>query len=1201
MRTQSELGWLQAQYDDFTSNPELPIFRVELQQYSLSLVDKQGGGGAGGINSSFDAVVVGDVLVRVWAATDTIYVETRASEDAGDTTWSQQSLTATGIDTSVPLSLVTSGNTVRIFWYDSDEIRYFESTNEGASWGASTLVTSAAEVIFLGATQLTRCHYLTLTGLNNVRFHVAEYAGSWSVSNSQLYWPITPTSFDAIAAAQVGPYTAADNDVLAFTTDFPPMIGIRVEGTEVFKKLERVQGIAVIRYQNGAWSDHYELDVIDNADSYPSRSGLRLSRYGELLFMAYHRTDGIGDYAHTTIALSRSKDGVSWELPYLLTDNVAGAPVLLKRGDHAYLVGSDDTYRSPSVGYNGDPSVSLDITDYVVAINTRSQDIQEVQVTISNPSGVLDAQSPFSADAILQLVVSQGYTIDGTDLLPQMALVDVDAVAGAEQLPTDHIVLIGRDVLARLNMLRSDLIRDWPSQQLGGDDFSPGEDGTNYSGLRHTAAMHGHWEAIDSKLTLVSSKNPGTAFNLYVDNGWNGAGRCSIRVAANDSQDYAGIVFRGHDKDNLWVYIYNADQDQLQIVERKDGDDHVRASLGSIGWTYGIAYHLAVRFRYGKVWGYTSTDGVTYTERLVYECNGIPAGTVWSWDNIPIMMGRLGYTGYGYSNPTSPTSPGYPPLPPIFWPGPIDDPDERGDYLGVSGHGGFAWSDNALTGQPPRWSLFNTGLSDPTEAPLLCNDPNEKSRAWIVDGSAGIFRSEDWAGEEPWESVLTNAEAVDAVELKTGILGIDDLTISDLKAFDYLGDTVLFAAVNYTTPVGYSRDRVLRSLDLGDTWVCGGKIDSTETGDEQDSWWLRAPEGSGTGWNGMGEIVFDGATLYIFASIPGVVTSYGRTSAFNYSLDLGETWQTSSADGGFDGSEDFSGPACARVDSDGTLYVAPWKYSPTAPEGSSGVLEAYDLRSTAYCCGVDSTDQPTATLTLTADGTYSYDAVGWTVREGECPNNPGYPIWNIQSRMTCRITYAGGGFGFILSNQGGAKSGTFSGHDGDVLEFWVRMNIASSRCGAMVAAKMSVTGPSGDPAWEERDKAVVSAVEPTSESDLINELTLDTDDGFAERRGMLDVGAIGWVAAQIDSGGAGNSETEMYLGGGSVSTIKRPMRTLFVYDDETVFCGRSWVSGERATPTYDEVVMRSTDGACKNWSDATGALQLTSVTGIISR
>jgi len=692
MILESETSLTPPQYAALLAAVDDPTIRLQLKQYTPEFSSHDSDGHATAIDC-FDAIVCGTVVVRVYrpnVPANTLTVDTLADEAGGDESWASQNLVATNITGVVPPTLAVSGNTVRAFWYDNTTIKYFESVDNGASWGAAQTVGAVSGVTFLAATALTRCHYTTTTASNNTQFHVYIYSGAWAATDSILYWPFVPTSMDAIEGNQLDDGASATNDIIAISTDYPPIIATKVAGTEVYNELERVQGLAFFRYQNGKWSDHHTFDLVDRASSFPARYGVRLSKYGTLMFLCYERHDGTANYGHYGTAVTRSKTGLEWELPFLLTRNMNDPSILIKRGNHAYLINAWKTYRSMSCGYTGDAQITQDITANVTNLRVERADIASLQVTLGNPEQELDATTPLSTDAMLEAHLELGYSVGGTDLKIPVLIADVDAIGGDVRLPTDHISFDARDYLGRLLTIQADQPNEWESQVIAGDNFEAGADGTDYSGMRHTAVMDGSFKtpAGENLLALISNRAPGIAFNTFCADAMNGVAQSGVMVTTTEEDDYAGLCFRAYDKRNLMAVKYDPYADKIKLYDRKNSEDTVLATSSAMGWTDDTWYWLRVRFRYGYVWVYSSTDGITWTSQIATEILGMTSGSAWSWTNftarlIPNTSGRMGYIGLGWSDYDSVDDIGggdwYPPIPDPLPPVVDPEPDPETD------------------------------------------------------------------------------------------------------------------------------------------------------------------------------------------------------------------------------------------------------------------------------------------------------------------------------------------------------------------------------------------------------------------------------------------------------------------------------------------------------------------------------------------
>lgn len=721
MIIQGESGLTSDQYNALLAATGDPTLKVTLEQYTpkFALHDSDG---CGEVIANFDAIVSGTVLVRAYQYTaDQIQIDTLASEDGGDQAWATQILVATNVVSTVVISLAITGNSVRVFWYDGTNIKYHESADNGANWGAAQTTLAVSDLTLLAATSMTRVHYFAETAKGNHRLCVANSTlGVWSELASDIYWPFKPTSLDAIVGFHAEETCAGDNDVLVFSTDYPPIISAKVVGTTYTEYLVRVQGLAMIRYQNERWSEHQEFDLIDRCSEFPSRYGVRLSKYeNEFGFLTYHRIDGeFAAYDHESVALSRSRDGLNWEAPYLLANTLDVATMAIHCNTFVYLLNSTTTYRSKSSGYFGDAQTTLDVTDYVSNISATAGQIQNVTIALENEANVLDALAIFSDDVNLQARVEMGYYVGGDALLVQTALVDVPSYGNTRLVPVVELELDTLDELGRLNSVTVDQSIERDSQIAGGDHFRS-SDGTDYSGLRHTAGQEGAWKAPDGEqeLWLITNESPGTAFNTFCSYTWNGSAQCGINLPSTTSDDYAGLVFRAYNARNLYSVRYNADRDTIELIDRKDNIELRVEETAAMTWTVDTWYWLKVVFRYNLIGVYSSTDGYTWTQQFIYEIPGVLSTAAWTWAefvgrDIPNLDGRMGYCGTGYS-----TDEDYYPDPPApSYPEPPVDPEPQDQWifglsLGPAGEGVGAFYTDDIESVSPSYFAMNNGLN----------------------------------------------------------------------------------------------------------------------------------------------------------------------------------------------------------------------------------------------------------------------------------------------------------------------------------------------------------------------------------------------------------------------------------------------------------------------------------------------------------
>ncbi len=696
---------------------------------------------------------------------------------------------------------------------------YHSSADKGANWGGATTALAVANVIYIAAVSTTKVHYATLTSKNNTRLGLIEDTGSWAATNSYIWWPFEPTSFDAVTWGQYDDGAAAINDIIAFTCDFPPLTRIRVDGDEIVRNLERVQGIALFRYQNGLWSHHRTFDMIDNVESglIPARQGLRLTTYDDnepWIFMTYNRVSGTEAYPHKTLAISRSRTGLHWEMPYLIPAYKVGtcAPLVVN-GDYCYLVDSTGRKaKSIVVGYlDSSNTTQYDLSANVLSIDVTSGDAKNVQVTIANPNGELDAT--IEATKMWRMFIKLGWYVNGVETNITTTTVFLDTVSQSKILPTDHYILSGRDALGRSISTRADEVQEWDHTQITGDNFAQMDD-TAYSGMRNTAAFTGYWETAGGILILKESENTGIAFNIKTSYVWNGGARCAVQVAATDTDDLGGVIFRALDHENFWYCVYDADNDRLVLAERKENTDTVYGTKSSMGWAISTWYYIDVEYSYNYISVYAGTSPANLALQFQHEVDGVPDGTSFTFDNIPLMEGSQGYYGHGYSeySPSYPSFPTPPPLP--------EDPVETIRSIVGTWAAGVYYNPRmeGPTGDLVAWTAINAGLDGYRYSIRLELDPfDEHNRQYylVSDEDSTVYHGDLFRRESQgsWTSILTSAEAADVISETNAV-------IYDISA-DELNDGYLYAGI-------YDTDNddvwVIRSTNYGTDWSVVKKV-----------------------------------------------------------------------------------------------------------------------------------------------------------------------------------------------------------------------------------------------------------------------------------------------------------------------------------------------------------------------------------------
>ena len=420
MITETESGLTAGQYTEIQVETEQMRYSVEAQRYAPSFSSHDSDSSMTG--SCFDACIAGDWLVRAFAGEmSDLTVERLARENEGDETWEDVTVAATDINPDIDLSVVASGNAVRVFFVsEDDKVQYVECADISVGspeFGVPVDVERVEDIIALAATGTTKLYYAVLTEDDNRHLYFTEYtSGAWSEYDSDIYYPFGIYGMDAV---DIG-----DEDVVVMGAELPPIVGSRAVGTEVTTDVQRVQGIIVWRVASNRWSEHIAFDSDDLLERFPSRLHVRASYINSQIFMSYKRLGGFGDHTFNRLAVSRSVDGNDWEFPHLF--NQSGPAVVLPTSDYLYMVGIDETTRSECCVWAGQTPASLDITDYVSSISSQAADIRATEVTLEDVGGALDDTLAKSEDWV-QLVFGLGYYLP-TDVSAQTMQVSIEDV-----------------------------------------------------------------------------------------------------------------------------------------------------------------------------------------------------------------------------------------------------------------------------------------------------------------------------------------------------------------------------------------------------------------------------------------------------------------------------------------------------------------------------------------------------------------------------------------------------------------------------------------------------------------------------------------------------------------------------------------------------------------------------------------------------
>jgi hypothetical protein len=519
----------------------------------------------------FDVCSVTSGFVRAWKESG-FYVKAEYY-DTGS--WSE-TLSANHI-ISAPPGIVSSGNTVRVFFGSGVNVRYYESTDGGQTWGDYQDAGTLTNLKFVAPVSLNVVYAVSNDG-NNSRLHRYEYSGSWAKTNSDIYIPHEFESFDA--------ETLGDKDVIVFCADGPTRFS------------SQRQGIWRIFYQNGYWSDPGEVDVIDEYRAYGAywsgyyqgacyRESVKLSTIDDKLWATYI---GMDDDVDLT-CYSVSADGQNWQLRQPFKDYDWESKILLD-DDTVYLFSDGEMYSSASTVLTGNSTVDTDITSRAKAYSATRYGMHQSVIELSNEdeglTSLLDDPNRYQVKEELGY-----YDSSGNKLTQTVALIEVDTVAMIEEGETNIITLTGRDRLAWMaDQVEAEHFESWESQLRLVDHFSS---------LGHTAILTGTWSdnSVTDELQLISNGTEG--FALCTAEAFMGHTifQCAIKIPSSDAGHYGGLLFRSDSSaENCFGAYYHPNDDKIYLKARSGGTwGSTLASTGAMGWSTNTYYWLRVEAR----------------------------------------------------------------------------------------------------------------------------------------------------------------------------------------------------------------------------------------------------------------------------------------------------------------------------------------------------------------------------------------------------------------------------------------------------------------------------------------------------------------------------------------------------------------------------------------------------------------------------
>lgn len=635
-------GLTDTQYAALKSALERPSYQVYLERYDLDFSSLASRAELTD-DALFDAEMCGE-YIRIAFLDDNGIGVWGAAASAGAASASSHVVDAS-VGAIAP-TIIADGSTVRIFYYEGGKIKYVESADYGQTFGGASDVETVSGISYLAPVSLSKVHYVTVSD-GNSRLHYTEYSGgAWTSTDSDIYIPHGFTGFDAVRLD-------SKTDVVAVSTDLPISVGVRAQGINVSRIAYLSGGVVAFRQQNGRWSDHVAVETFDDQDTYQYRRHVRLSLVGGKLFLLSRGSDGDQHSSHQTYHMYTSRDGEWWshDFLYQLPDSVYGAKLLFN-SPHVFLVGKRSMQIAYSTDFTGEVASGsrTDITTRIGSYTSNMSGVRQSQVMLSNADGWMDS-SILANDGVYMIRPYWGHIVSGSPARVQVSLEELDYIKPETSVPGEHISLVSRDRMAwMLDRVKSPHSVERESQMVGVDDYADQTE-SGYGGLRHTAIQSGAWRTADNTLKLISNNKEGITFTTWKINIWNGSSQIGFRLASNSNDEYAGIIFRAFDKDNLWHATYRQSDDKIHIYQRSEGEDESKTTSSAMGWSSsGVWRYLKVVVRYSLIKVYSSTDNANWVEQISYIAPGGGTPAAFLSGGMVIESGYMGQIGKGYSD-----------------------------------------------------------------------------------------------------------------------------------------------------------------------------------------------------------------------------------------------------------------------------------------------------------------------------------------------------------------------------------------------------------------------------------------------------------------------------------------------------------------------------------------------------------------------
>lgn len=528
-----------------------------------------------------------------------------------------------------------------------------------------TEATSAPVIVHVAAPTPERVHVVFKDNTKQIyNLQVLIHANStWTTSVSPVYWPFDLEDFCAVEISEGKDMLVATSHVAGATT-------VVRKDDESVREFLVSGGIIGFIYQNGDWSEHVDIDVVDSMSDFRWRESVHLTNINGRLYLTCYAGDGTDNFPFAYYRCYKSDDGQLWSLGDFLPlpDEVDGnGAALVLTGDDLYAFEKKKVFKSAATLYidHENPVLQQDITQYIHGYSLSHSRALQASIELSNADNSFNNHPVLNENNVILLYHYSGIYWEGSQVLILIAITEVDkldfeaAYAGGNLLTGGKVKISSRDKFAWLSdKAASEQAQYRKSQLQGGDNYQDYTD-TAYGGLTHSVQQKGSWRTRDSWLINDSANAEAIVFSSFDTAIMNGGIITGFALAAHNANTYAGVCLRAYDTKNMLYAVYKGATQKIHLYERRNGVDTELASASVAGWTtIGVVRYIYVDMRYATIKIYISSDtsatqrngGRTWQLLLTHNLNMsryLYDGTYTrSISTMPLLRGYVGVISY---------------------------------------------------------------------------------------------------------------------------------------------------------------------------------------------------------------------------------------------------------------------------------------------------------------------------------------------------------------------------------------------------------------------------------------------------------------------------------------------------------------------------------------------------------------------------